>query len=337
MSIFNFSAVAVVLAAAVALALSIAQAVSILIGTDTAPDTRLVDFDKKANTIQIISLGSSHSIGFHFPSFGVDGHSLFSDGQDIKTSEFKLRAIISRTPQLKCLLFPLSPGVLTYNMPQKGLHQQAALNYTPWPNSVAAFAPGEWFVFLRSKLVKRLLETRYLIEQHFLRPVNQASKSSPSACTLYHNDPSKADEDGIRHGYKQHPVRRECFAELAVKTSESFLRNSSSDPKVRFYNIEKLRKVAQHLESYNADLILVAVPLAKEYLSLVSFQEFQDLRHLRAALASEPNVSIYDFSKFFHDKIDQDNLYFFDDDHLTQAGAEVFSKALREEIPQCTG
>ena len=99
---------------------------------------------------------------------------------------------------------------------------------------------------------------------------------------------------------------------------------------VKVYNIEQIRGMAQLLADNQSHLVNVAPSLATEYLSRMSFDDFHEIEVLSNSLSLETNIMIYDFSEFFHTDSAQNNLYFYDDDHLTLEGAKVFSAALKE-------
>jgi hypothetical protein len=345
LSIFNSSAVTIALLAATVIAFGAAKTIDEFFGGKLAPDTRLSSFYARAKKIEVVSLGSSQSLGIHFPSLHVEGHSFFGGGMDIETSDLKFRAILPHTPQLKCIIFPLTPGILSYSAKASGHDRRDWVAYAPWPTKNSDLNFEEWLLFVKSRLylfVKPIAQARSQLSSFFLIPPSYETlgdSTEQASCKNRPNDRNTDDEFGIRNGYIQHTAPASCLNEQAIATTESHLTRLALSPDVldgiREDNIRSLRSIGRVLSAHGAHLILVAMPLTTEYLSRISFEEFRDLDLLTDALEAETSITIYDFSEFFHSSTSTKNTYFYDVDHLALSGARVFSSALRKVIPEC--
>ena len=94
--------------------------------------------------------------------------------------------------------------------------------------------------------------------------------------------------------------------------------------------MNRFKRLGSLLRDRGAHLILVQVPYTKEY-----FQAEQTLklskqdRSYIEQLSNSEHVTYLDFHDFFfNSNYQNDNRYFFDDDHLAVEGAKIFSRAL---------
>jgi len=340
LSIFNFSVVSGIIVSAVALALGTAKTVEILYAQKKSADTSMSDFYDHSNEIEVVGLGSSHTVGLHFPSLGAEGHSFLKRGIDIEASHLKLKTILPHTPQLKCAILSVQPGFLVFSQNSVNRGKRKWPTYqTPWPKLNSNLSINEWITVVKSKLHALIRIPTYKARTLLLGKEHINPSGPQLGCKKRFNNPLVNDEFGIRHGYPRYPLKAECIEEHAISTSKRHLKAIQKvldfSPDIRESNIAYLRSMAQLLADHNASLVFVAMPFTKEYLARVSYEELKDIKLLSNAFSDDPNIAIQDFTDFFHNDQSKENIYFFDDDHLVIEGAKVFSTALRKQIPQC--
>jgi hypothetical protein len=346
LSIFNSSKILGFFAGAITVSLLVAWLISETLAPAESPDTRLRGFYTASSDLEVVSLGNSHASGIHFPSLGMPGYSLFSNGMDIPTSVWKLRLAIPYTPKLRYVILPLVPSQLSHS--SQGSDNNNALynrlQNAPWPK-----------VFFSSDLLSNLTIVRARIhgvaayishantvfrervtDLGYIHLSNKPRDTGFHDCIRRPNHQQTADEFGVRHGYKITPMPRKCMKWRSRKSvagqvnaaKKSLIRN----PNTRADNMQKLAHLVETLKHKNVHLILVIPPFWSAYFDSPDLQELWHIEEplLRDLAARQNNVTFYDFHDLFadHEMLPKNTVYY-DDNHLTLKGAQILSQEIR--------
>ena len=342
-SIFNFSGVIATFALALALVWAIGWGLRESLGV--APDTRLDQYYESEEALEAISLGNSHSLAFHFPSLDLKGHSFYGGGMDIATSALKLDAILDRTPNLDYVFLPVGPHLLTYDWHGRRQAQELQrkwLAYTPMPSLCAPVGLRQRLEILAAKievLSDRLIDLNTAFRNRLLGMLVDR-RSAREACQERPNAASRADEFGIRHGYRRHAAETACLPALAQKTLEAHRACClPSDPAERAQNratnLETLQRMARQASARDVRLVLVAAPLTPAYADdpQVAAAWARERQEFAALASAHENTVFVDAQGYFDEQaFAVPNRVFYDDHHLTLEGAKIFSNYLRAAL-----
>lgn len=348
-SISCFSAVLAVFSAALLIAFGGSWVVLMALGGSGVFDTRLADFYRRAPELEAVSLGHSHSVGLHFPTMGLRGHSLYGGFMDIRSSHLKLRVLLDYTPSLDFVFLPISPGTLSFEMVVMEDRDAALVDgwlaNMPLPRSGANISLRELASYSNATITTSLnLLTRAnrMIEQMFLRIVHSfiaGSSDDFDDCLRKENDVTLPDEFGIMNGYWRHATPAYCMDSHVRKTIQDhwnyLSRNQKSVIQVRSLNIHRVREMTSMIQDRNGFLILVVVPITREYFETEFAQVFwiSEIQEWMKLVSEEEMLVLWDYHDFFFDDdYMSNNLLFSDDDHLTLHGARIFSRELRRRI-----
>ena len=324
-------------------------------------DPRLDEFYQRAEQIKHITLGASQATSIHFPSlvdgaYKKSGYNFFSPGMDYFQSSIKLRAILPYTPNLKCVFVAAMPGGLRHNndrhdpktienlsryrfmpaiLPEApiGLYQRFRITY--YDIKYRFLARRQAVAFLIADKLKSVF--RDYLEPDSLREIRRDNRlKRKSGCQKISNPKESPNSDGFKRGYRKTPGSQQCLETWAIKAANSHNSKIKGGWLEEKRNLNILEEMADLLAHRNAHLVLFTPPLSQHYLARRSYRDFGDVASLRSFASQNSNVTLHRYESFFrdHEKATK-NLYFFDADHLTEAGARKFTSALIQEVPQC--
>lgn len=96
--------------------------------------------------------------------------------------------------------------------------------------------------------------------------------------------------------------------------------------------IEELRGMISYCKEHRITPVLITTPFSKPYIELVSQDFLQEFQETVTGIATDMDVSYYDYS---HDERFYGNLVHFSDaDHLTEEGAVYFTDILWDEVTE---
>ncbi|QDO83513.1 hypothetical protein FM037_10025 [Shewanella psychropiezotolerans] len=311
-------------------------------------DDRVMDklslFNEEKDGFTALALGSSHSVGFHFPSLGVKGVNFHDGSGDIEEVVFKAGVILEHAVNINTIFVPVSPGSLhisqRYIANDMLSRRFLIIKNLPLSHEFFSYDPMASIRLWASRIIPVIEVKQRLIS--WLDLSNFVSKQvmeNDKSCLV----PVSADvkEDELLLGvYRLKKMVPSCLAEYADSTvvSHKLSVESSvmSDAKLPIRNVERLLVLADRLRLGKVEgrLVLVVPPLTREYYQDDRIQlwipEHQELLDL---LAEHSNIDVYDFHDLFYGEMeDGSNDYFYDDDHLALPGAIKFSKALKKAM-----
>lgn len=310
---------------------------------------RVEQFLRKADRVEVLSLGSSHSRGLYFPSMGFTGYSFADDRGDISTAVYKSNLILPHARHLKYVMIPASPGYFSYDRraafgsfdPDLSL----AIRNAPWPKNFWSLSLDEQYLLVRSNIFafETLLSANGLAKDalgHGIRLVlGRSQKSFRNPCRARTNQTSFPHEFGILNGFTREAIPARCLprigqfeARLHARTVRAVLAANSV---ARETNTRLLNELAVALAARKAQLILFVPPLTRSYLGKALRRLWEEEKPYREDLLKLPNVRLFDFHDLFApSSYTKDNRYFSDGSHLTLAGAQALSKVFGQVMRQ---
>lgn len=302
--------------------------------------TKLALFERNKDGFSALALGTSHSIGFHFPSLGVDGINFHDGGGDIEEAFFKADILMEQAGYIDTVFLAVSPGGLhmsqRYISEDWGIRQDFILKNLPMSYRLFFSRPIATFQHLPLTTFP-IYEFRKFIKDLLGYKKAGAPVDIVSSCFTigsFH----LADSEFLLGDYRVNTIKPHCIAEYAKSTvkrhSEYVDATILANSNVPQLNVKRLVKLASMLKERDGRLILVVPPLTREYYEDARIQKWvPEHNALLAELAKQSNIEVYDFHDFFYKQMaDGSNDFFYDDDHLALPGAIEFSKALKKAM-----
>ncbi|MCZ4336699.1 hypothetical protein [Shewanella colwelliana] len=302
--------------------------------------TKLTLFEGNKDGFSALALGTSHSIGFHFPSLGVDGINFHDGGGDIEEALFKADILVEQARYVDIVFLAVSPGSLhmsqRYISDDWGRRRLAVINNLPVAFNAFIFNPKASFKRLLFKFFP-IFEFRQIIRTWLIGESSQLSADVSVSC--FGKGIVELDYQSFLLGdYKEEIISPHCLAEYADSTIKKHIQYIEAtilaDSNVPQLNVKRLVKLASMLKDRYGRLVLVVPPLTREYYEDARIQKWVPQHNaLLAELAEQTNIEVYDFHDFFYEQMaDGSNDFFYDDDHLALPGAIEFSKALKKAM-----
>ncbi|ACA85959.1 hypothetical protein Swoo_1674 [Shewanella woodyi ATCC 51908] len=308
-------------------------------------------FHEGKDEFTALAVGTSHSIGFHFPSLGQKGINFYDGGGDIEEVVFKSGIIMDQAVNIGSIFVSVSPGTLhmSQNYGNNINRQLVVIKNLPLSYDVLLSTPSIVLPSLLEFLfpileVKNEIKEKIDLSLASSKNLNGFSTDINRACLK----PilTEVDKDAlILGGYKLVTLLPNCLDSYAANTVTSHSSHIEStilsDVNMPSINVSRLSGMADEfkLRKVETRLILVVPPLTVEYYEDERIQKWiSEHNKLLAELSKHPNIDVYDFHDFFHDEMaDGSNDFFYDDDHLALPGAIKFSKALKQAMDEREG
>ena len=202
------------------------------------------------------------------------------------------------------------------------------------------FIPVSYFSFNNEVVNSTEAEALSVRYYHILSPEN-IPDYSPYVDLVTHKAPIlSAGEDIIKLFPKPDTaltahaegdgVDEEAFSQWAQERYSRHFDNK--DEYFMTERIDELYDIIEYCRENEINPVLITTPFSKPYLDLVSQDFLQEFQDTVVKIASDTDVSYYDYS---HDERFYANLgYFSDADHLTEEGALYFTHILWDEVDE---
>lgn len=206
-------------------------------------------------------------------------------------------------------------------------------------NSVL-FIPVSYFSFNNEVVNDTEREAMSIRYYHFLPP-EYIPDYDPYIDLVTHKIPIlSAGEDILKLFPDLNPVLTAHAADDRID-EEEFARRAQERYSRHFDNkdeyflperVEELYAIIDYCQTHDITPVLITTPFSRYYRDLVSDEFLQEFNDTVTKIASDTNVSYYDYSadERFHDNLD----YFSDSDHLNDQGAEYFMYILMDEVEE---
>ncbi|MFD1343623.1 hypothetical protein [Litorisediminicola beolgyonensis] len=309
----------------------------------------LAALEADPEAIEALTVGSSHGRDIYYPAMGLTGHALSEDAGDINTADLKLRAAISRLPNLKYVFMPVSPVLLTYDRrigdPGDWLVHRSWLRNTPMPGEGAAITTSERLTLWSTRLasLEPFIRVNEISKNAVTRLVRGAlggvdDKIDAQACHVIENPPDFPHEYGIRNGFQRTPLPADCIPRASEMNAWNHLHHAdgslTAKPEIRAENLVHLTRMAKAAREAGLQLIFFVPPVTQAYYETPELLRHWEIeRPLIEELAEREGARFVDFHDFFWSGAYRTkNAVFVDGNHLTIHGAAVFSEALAREL-----
>lgn len=259
---------------------------------------------KYGNKVEILVLGSSHS--FYGIKPGILSDKAFSLANPSQTTEYDVFALKNYTKEYKnlhCVIMPISYFTF-FDQPLQETTPYRATFYKLYMG--AKFPTGLRFDFefasmptFKEKLKK------------VLYPTHRQEYDKYAWGTLH----SLRDKD-LRNWQTE-----KTRIALASHTAKDF-----SQEKRNYKNIEE---IAVFCKENKIKLILITTPCWHTYFEKTNKTQMQRTYQLIDSLKNKYNLTYFDYMR---DKRFGKEEYFYDGDHLSEIGAEKFSKILKQDL-----
>jgi hypothetical protein len=330
--------------ALLALLLSVVLLNSIIFFYQQDKVTKLSLFDDNMDKYTALTIGDSHSTGFHFPSLGVSGINFHDGGGDIEEVLFKSDIIFDKAKNIKQVFLPVSPGSLHLSQ------RVTNVNWQSRQSQIINNLPFSYKMFTssytsRSSMLFSILYPTFKLQNMFIKWVmlNNRFLSMDTSIDISCHIPVIINVDKIElimGDYLMSTIKPGCiaeFADITVSLHRKLIDLSiAGDSGITNKNVDRLLLLADKLRLVDGQLVLVATPLTTEYYQDARIQKLvPEHQQLLGRLAKHPNIEVYDFHDFFYKEMsDGSNDFFYDDDHLALPGAIKFSKALKKAMDE---
>jgi hypothetical protein len=277
----------------------------------------------------------------------LKGFNFHDSGGDIEELEMKARVFLKKSPQLKTIFTAVSPGTLVISQ------RYIAPNYPTRLLNVASNTPEsiERFLFAHEASIGlfidqfisiRKLRNSFdkLIKPIFSNGTNTGKCFSLVDYKIINEKYSVRVEDDLFNDYIKYTIHPSCMKNHVEKTILKHLKmikdSIEKEPHIVEHNMQRLINVANMLSKRGGKLVLVVMPMTKDYYQSTQIQALVPEHFAQLAnLERHPNIEVYDFHDYFYDKtVTGKNYYFHDGDHLAITGAIEFSNTLKLVMKQ---
>ena len=306
--------------------------------TEDSYHSKRQDFDVRADSLEAMALGVSHSRAIHFPSLGISGFSYHDPGSDLQTAAEKYRAIAPLTPNLKYILIPISPPYLHFIQTAENRASRELTVHSNYPE-YSNFNGALYWTLLLHNPERMLWKLRNSFRQKLeaLTPQLEISKRLLTCQPIRLKNLDH--EDGFIGGYFDVYPDGKCLGELAISTVNSHANQTvQSESLLENFEINKVKmaEMIQEIAANQHQLILYIPPFTSEYYDHKSWETVKlEQQVYLQELSLNPNVLFVDYHDLFYKRnYLETNTLFYDDDHLGLKGAKEFSKILGRDIRQ---
>jgi len=303
---------------------------------------KLLSYQQQAQSVEAVALGTSHSRGLYFPALHLKGYNFHDSGGDIEELEMKARVFLKKSPELKTIFTAVSPGTLAisqrYIAPNYPTRLLTIASNTPLSIESFLYAHEATIgLFIDQFILIRKLRNGFdqLIKPWFSNGMNTGKCFSKVNYQAINKKYSVRVEDDLFNDYIKYRIHPSCLKDYVKKTIVRHLKmikdSVEKEPNIVEHNKQRLINVANLLAKRGGKLILVVMPMTKDYYQSTQIQALVPEHFTQLAkLEQHPNIEVYDFHDYFYNKtVRGKNYYFHDGDHLAITGAIEFSQALK--------
>jgi hypothetical protein len=266
--------------------------------------------------LRAIAVGNSHNQAVDFEALGHPGLHFWLGGQDVFGAAYLARLAVAEAPGLRYVLMPASPGMHRLDNGLKGPKASRGTRRELYARTSALPLPGSTDLWVSGKL------SPIAREDHWRRIFLRAAR--PLRSVTLHPDGARVRSTP--------PLLSE--AELRASARDRALRHTAVldesktlSPDAPLRVMLEIQRLAADLETRGILLVLYTPPYGPGYLDDLGPAVAEETRSmLRAALAGKRSAVWLDFS--LAPGFEGPDL-FEDGDHLSAAGARMFSSLLR--------
>lgn len=259
---------------------------------------------KYGNEVEVLILGSSHS--FYAIKPGIISNKAFSLANPSQTTEYDLFVLenyANKYKNLHCVIMPISYFTF-FDAPLQETSPYRAMFYKIYMKDKFPRQLKYDFEFAYMPTFKEKLKKAF-------HPTNRQEYDSYAWGTLH----SLIDKD------KQNWQTEKVRIALLSHTAKDF-----SQEERNYRNIEE---IARFCKQRKIELIFITTPCWHTYYEKINKAQMQRTYQLISSLTNSYHLKYFDYMT---DKRFDKEDYFYDGDHLSEIGAEKFSKILKHDL-----
>lgn len=288
------------------------------------PPYRWTDYKALEDSIDVLVLGSSHAYRSYSPEtieFNLSGSKqLFNFGSSAQsplTGYYVLNEVLKKH-RPKLIILDIYAVVFTTSSQLKN----GRYNLLSMPlenNKLAFFFDG----FLPKEQLSLLFFPSYTYKNHFKAKINKLL-----------GRPFLPKKKGTYVG-KGYVKNSDTLSTEKLKNSNQFDHFDIKLDQISAKNIDYARKIVEKAREAGIPVVFITSPIPE--ISVGKIKNYRKISAYFSAFAKGVNVPYYDFNI---DRIPaiKDEYHYYDDDHLNEAGANIFSKSiapiLKKEMKQ---
>lgn len=279
---------------------------------------------RQAQHIEAITVGHSHNRAIDFEALGLAGWPLWVPGADISEAAYVTRNVVPVLPNLRLVLVPLSLAEFDYTYSDNPSARRnwrtmyhvslpTWRSYLPIDGNVKSLVRGKLAPLARPDQWKRLIQR------------------------LAGNPYTRTSEDWYRYAWERTPTPMKDEAwlagteALAMDQIRGLPRISATPSAASLRVARQIEKLVQDLHARDIRVIFYTPPYVPRYTRTYLRERPHTLKQMRSHiedLREALQIEYYDFAQdtsFTHHPD-----YFDDGNHLSEVGAEVFTRRLKE-------
>lgn len=319
--------------------LAITQGTSLLIRTVLAP-TEHTDYQRQiaqalalADTINVLTVGSSHNLAIDFPTLGVEGYHLWRGGADFFEVNYQLKALLPRLSAIDTVLVVMPYGAFaTDNGVDEERQSQRRWMYgaiPSWP-----YIQGDETEYMVGNLSRFFPFTMLVRPDHMQLVITALSKPGYRVPTVWRGK----DNQLLSSGYLT--CEAKSYHELSdvAYSKDGRVRLHQELRTVMLENHTNLRQDAfmtlattiELLQARKIRVVLYTPPYFSIYTELSDLKEIQVTMDFIHQLQAQYDIEYYNFATdpaFIYDAS-----LFQNEDHLNLCGAKQFSMKFRQAL-----
>ncbi|MBU0677834.1 MAG: hypothetical protein KJ626_06925 [Verrucomicrobia bacterium] len=306
--------------------------------------TRLKMLVERGDTIEALSIGSSHSQALRFEFLGVDGIHTWQAGNDIFEMRYQAESVLPKMPGLKTVFWCVSPRTFHLDNLALSTEDRSELRrryYATMPGW--KFIPGDGRDLFRAMLtpivridhwaevvmdfLMRREPTQYVQPGGLIANVPEKRGKEQEA----ESDAQEEDQSKSRYATEEHKAYLEKHADHRVsKLNEQIADMLLNRPDLEDKAFEAAEDIIEMFQKRGVRVIAYTPPYYEKYTELFDPALIEDMDRKMALLQKKYGFEYYDMSR------DEEFIHrpelFINSDHVSGEGAGEVSKKLKRLI-----
>lgn len=280
---------------------------------------------ENAESIEALSVGSSHSGAIDFETLGENGFHFWRSSGDLYEVQYQLKSLLPYLPHLNKVYISVPYGFFLFDNSSRPevTNVRRREMYATLPSW--SYIEGDGENFVRGKF-------------HHIVPLDYIMRNDHGARVLWsllygakQNLIEEREGDGYRSHHHncdyitqeeltKHAVRRVKYHHLVQERAERYT------PHLAEKSFQTTKDLIRFLHENQVDVVFYTPPYHEQYNALYDVATIRHMKKMMAQLQLSQEIQYYDFST--DASISIDHRLFRDSDHLNLCGAKAFSLKL---------
>lgn len=281
---------------------------------------------RQADEIEALAAGHSHCRGIDFDALGLRGYHVWEGGGDAFETDYIVRHLLPRLPNLKLVFFPASYFTYFFDnaaSDDEDRNSNRIKTYAYCPGMT--WIRGDWKNYVKGKLINIIRPDRdYLFELLWEKP-------SPAESVFVRPLDGAQNAPGLYEPRTMEELMSLAETNRATE-HQRLIRDMSRNHRHLAHDAERaVERMLKALQRRGVKVVFFTPPYFYRYTELFDPALIRQHQEITAALAEKYGFTFYDYSldpDFIHD-----HRMFRDEDHLNlKYGAPEFSRRLRAQL-----